>query len=249
MYGCRGWIRTLNTCMKCIQCTTEFSPRQKSQRFCSKSCSARFTNKLKPKQVREARCICCDQLFNLTSYKQKFCSKSCAASHNNARNPAKSPSRIKQARTLSQIPREVKPSSPTIKQRTCITCNRVDTIVGKGSFRIKECKFCSSSLTYRQACTFTFDLRKYPNEFDLSLLARFGVFNPKTNPLGMTRDHRLSIQFGKDNGIDPKIMSHPANCELMTQAQNSKKHSSSSISLPQLLEAIELWEMKHGSGG
>ncbi len=130
-----------------------------------------------------------------------------------------------------------------IKSRICKCCKKEEFT--KGRFQSEFCKFCNPSTIYRNFCTFTFDLRKYPNEFDLSLLERYGMFNPKTNPTGISRDHLLSIHFGKINNIDPKILSHPANCKLVLQSENSKKNSSSDISLEELLNRIQIWEIKY----
>jgi hypothetical protein len=50
-----------------------------------------------------------------------------------------------------------------------------------------------------------------------------------------------SINDGWKNNIDPKIISHPANCELMQSRKNIVKNNGSSISLEDLKSRIENW--------
>jgi hypothetical protein len=187
---------------------------------------------------------------NLT--KTKFCSRHCSvviANKNRTKEVYE-----KQAKTLSKtllenklklgwVSKEKPYSSVPLKQRICSVCSRVDET--RRYFQSDKCMFCNDSLTYREACRFTFNLKDYPTEFDLSLLAKQGMFNPKTNKTGVSRDHRLSISTGKDNRVDPKIMSHPANCQLMLHSENKKKQHHSSITLQELMCRIDEWDKKY----
>lgn len=63
--------------------------------------------------------------------------------------------------------------------------------------------------------------------FDLSYienseLLRFGVFNNKTNILGIVRDHMYSRKSGFENMVFPEILRHPCNCRLITHSDNTK---------------------------
>ena len=49
-------------------------------------------------------------------------------------------------------------------------------------------------------------------------------------------------------GIDPSIISHPANCRLILQSNNSSKKNKNDISLSQLIKLIEIWDLKYKRG-
>jgi hypothetical protein len=104
--------------------------------------------------------------------------------------------------------------------------------------------YCNNSITYRESCKFTFNVNDYPAEFDLSLLS-VGMFNPKFNKQGVSKDHMLSVSYGKHNKIDPRIMSHPVNCRLMLQTDNKAKQHHSSLTLGELVERIAQWDQKY----
>ena len=79
-----------------------------------------------------------------------------------------------------------------------------------------------------------FSLDAYPEEFDFSLIEKYGWYKAKNNgdnPNGVSRDHMFSVKDGFLNKIDPKIISHPANCRLVLQRENAKKRNKSCITL------------------
>ena len=83
----------------------------------------------------------------------------------------------------------------------------------------------------------------------LDLIREFGWYKAKNNgdnPFGVSRDHMVSIKYGFDNEIDPKIISHPANCELILQRDNSRKNSKNSLTLEELIIRIDNWNSKYG---
>lgn len=97
---------------------------------------------------------------------------------------------------------------------------------------------------YRQLCEFKFSLKDYPNRFNFSLIEKYGWYKAKNrgdNPNGVSRDHMYSVKEGFINKIDPKIISHPANCELLVHKDNNKKKTASSITIEELLKRIEKW--------
>lgn len=98
---------------------------------------------------------------------------------------------------------------------------------------------------YSSMCKFRFDLKNYPQEFDLELLEKHGWYCPKNNPNALTRDHMLSISYGWKRDISPKILSHPANCQLMFYENNLDKAWRSSINCEELMKRIEKWEKKY----
>lgn len=78
-----------------------------------------------------------------------------------------------------------------------------------------------------------------------ALLNQYGVFNTRNNKntTGCVRDHLLSRRYGFDNNIDPDIISHPANCEIVLNTENIRRaHTNDNlITLEELLERIENW--------
>lgn len=123
-------------------------------------------------------------------------------------------------------------------------------------------KFCSDTcnkyyrrkgvdkyLAYRIDTNFKFNLSDYSDEFDFSLIEKYGWYSPsnKNNNLdGVSRDHMLSVKEGFELGISPSIISHPANCRLMKHTDNISKNKKSIINYSELLERIEKFENKYG---
>lgn len=86
---------------------------------------------------------------------------------------------------------------------------------------------------------------KTNNINELELLKKYGIFNSKTNPNGCVRDHLLSRKYGYENNIDPKIIAHPANCEIILHSENVRRaHNNSNdcqITLEELLIKIQTY--------
>jgi len=100
---------------------------------------------------------------------------------------------------------------------------------------------------YRLDCNFRFNLSDYPDYFDFSLIEKYGWYSPtnkKNNLEGVSRDHIFSVREGFELGIDPKIISHPANCRLMKHTDNISKNKKSSITLEELLQKINEFDGK-----
>lgn len=55
----------------------------------------------------------------------------------------------------------------------------------------------------------------------------------------------ISVRYGFDNNIDPKIIAHPANCQLLLHGENVSKYTNCSISFEELLEKIKIWDEKY----
>jgi hypothetical protein len=103
---------------------------------------------------------------------------------------------------------------------------------------------------YKKDCQFKFALNDYPNEFNFSLIEKYGWYKAKNrgdNLNGVSRDHMYSIMEGFRNDIDPKLISHPANCKLMCHNKNVSKNDKCSISIEELKEKINEWNEKYVS--
>ena len=94
---------------------------------------------------------------------------------------------------------------------------------------------------YREQCKFMFNVYHFPSKFNLQLLKEKGWYNSIKNKEGIARDHKYSVKQGFINNVDPFLISHPANCELMTSRDNSIKHTKCSITLEELKEQIANW--------
>lgn len=102
---------------------------------------------------------------------------------------------------------------------------------------------------YRQECSFRFSLKDYPNEFDFTLIEKYGWYSASNrggNIYGVSRDHMYSVKEGFINKIHPIIISHPANCRLVRQSENSSKRDNCSITLEELMKRISVWNEKYG---
>lgn len=95
---------------------------------------------------------------------------------------------------------------------------------------------------YKQDCQFKFNVYEFPLLFDLGLVEKFGWYKPTNrgnNLGGVSRDHIISIRDGFYQKIDPKLMSHPANCRLMLHSDNSRKHAKSEMTVEELKVKVE----------
>jgi hypothetical protein len=101
---------------------------------------------------------------------------------------------------------------------------------------------------YKIDCKFNFNLSKFPLEFDFTLIEKYGWYKPKNrgdNLGGVSRDHIYSVNEGFKNNVNPKIISHPANCRLMIHTDNISKNKKSDILMEDLLKKIEDWNKKY----
>jgi hypothetical protein len=138
----------------------------------------------------------------------------------------------------------------------CPQCN-------KSFEKPKHQKFCSKSCAsrsrkkpldetshsyYWREAQFRFNLSDFPDEFDFSLIDKYGFYRAKNNgdnPLGVCRDHIVSVTYGFRNKIPPEIISHPANCQLLPHMLNIAKHTKSGMSVYDLYEKIKAWNSKY----
>lgn len=115
--------------------------------------------------------------------------------------------------------------------------------------RLKEIKDLEEQKIYRSQAKFKFALNSYPNEFEFNLIKESGWYkasNHGDNLKGISRDHMFSVDEGYKQGIDPYLISHPANCKLMKHEDNFKKLTKCSITLDELQKRINEWNSKYG---
>lgn len=115
--------------------------------------------------------------------------------------------------------------------------------------RLKEIKNLEEQKIYRSQAKFKFALSSYPNEFEFNLIKESGWYkasNHGDNLKGISRDHMFSVDEGYKQGIDPYLISHPANCKLMKHEDNFKKLTKCSITIDELQKRIREWNLKYG---
>jgi hypothetical protein len=202
------------------------------------------------------RCLTCENNFSVCEREKLFpqrekyfCSRSCA---NTKKHSEDTKRKIKNA-LLKACGKEFKGY-----EKNCLFCNKsYRTLKKKQRFCSRECvngeraKECNSTNLekYRRKCKFGFNPYKYPNEFNIELLKNRGFYSPtnkKNNLNGVSKDHMVSVRWGFENDIDPKIMSHPANCQLMIHSENVSKNKKCDLTLEELLSKIHEWEEKYG---
>ena len=241
-----------NTYTPCLHCSNSFRKNYNSQKFCGLSCSTKHKNtiarenKLQQYLLNPKQCLQCNSVIDYHRQINKFCSQSCGATYNNQK---KDWSKIK----TGPAPIEKHPYSK-IKFIFCKHTNQyysnknLDGSTRKSSPYIKTIKE-----QYYTSARFKFNVYHYPEEFDLSLIEQHGWYTcpglkrkgqPK-NILGVSRDHIISVSYGFANNIDPKIISHPANCRIMIHSDNKIKHGKCDLTIEQLLEKIYIWNKKY----
>lgn len=109
----------------------------------------------------------------------------------------------------------------------------------------KYCKNCASSYAEngRAKFVFSFNVYHFPELFDIGFITKYG-WRSKTNPNGVTRDHKVSVNEAIRNNYDPYYIRHPLNCELMLFEQNNKKKTKSSITYQELVKLVDEYESK-----
>jgi hypothetical protein len=204
------------------------------------------------------KCENCNIIYNIKYGSGRFCSSKCARSYSAKTNRLETNKKVSaklKGRFLSLEVRN-KISKSLLKGKVniviCAGCNK--KLNCRPSDKRKFCSFNCWHLNikknktpfnvYKEKCKFIFNLKDYPNKFDLNLIKKYGLYSPsnKGNNLdGISKDHMLSIKNGFEQNIDPIIISHPANCELLPHKKNQNKKTKSSITLTNLLEKIKYW--------
>jgi len=128
----------------------------------------------------------------------------------------------------------------TVIFNTCAGCSKKWTHHSRRKF----CSECGHKYSHngRSKYWFTFNLFYYPDLFDLSLITTIGFRDSKTNPNGITRDHRISVAHAIKYDYDPYYIKHPLNCELMRFDENNKKKTKSSISFDELKRLVDEYD-------
>lgn len=207
---------------QCLCCGKEFTPPKKDSKFCSRSCSVRHSNKNRNGEKRNFSSVGLNNI--LLANEKKHNTKEKRKSYN------QSPKYCKYCDKL--IPYE---------KRRNVFCD-IDCRREYGKRNMSEYQ------KYYRLCQFSFPLNNYCDEFNFKLIEEYGWYSPtnkNNNIAGVSRDHIYSIREGYENNIDPDIIKHPANCQLMRHSENISKNRKSNISLNDLKKKINEWNLKY----
>lgn len=156
---------------------------------------------LNPKECKN-----CKNVIDYQKRNNNFCSKTCSARYNN----------------------KLRTKDSRLKQRNSI----------RKTFGTIESEYYN----YQIETSFKFDNSEYPKILGYDLLLKYKMYHTAKNPNGVVRDHMYSRYEGYKNGIDPSIISHPANCQFITHIDNTIKNYKSCITIDELLERIKNWK-------
>ena len=180
-----------------------------------------------------AKCSVCGEIFKQPSRQKSTCSRICASKKNP---PIRQPRKIRKG--------DVRGDADFSLVYRCKCCGKY--------FRnkiTKYCEICQPNIRlYRARCEFKFNVFDYPDKFNLDLVTEFGWYSPggkkghKTkNTNGVARDHLYTVADGFKNGVEPEMLAHPANCQLILQEDNVRKRDTSTITLEELKQRIANW--------
>jgi hypothetical protein len=223
----------------CENCNFTITKNYGSGRFCSTKCARGFSTKNKRLEINDK----VSKTLKLANRKMQD-SQKIKLSHSVKNYWKNRPRKLSEEtkRKIGEASKKVKrvPGEKVLK--SCKICNNQHMILKYS----KICELCKGEKrVYRENCSFKFNIYEFPNNFELSLIERYGWYSPKNSKFpnlnGISRDHILSVSDGFLNGISPTIISHPANCKLVRHSENQIKHAKSNISISELLLKIENW--------
>lgn len=227
-----------------------------------------FENKIGKIVEFDVTCKKCNKEFKVKERQKQFpkkehyfCSRICANSRGKRTEEFKQKVRDKMKQSGHLKHEFITVDNNRVTNKVCDFCG--NDFKAKNA-KIKYCsKICRSNnkrktfeqsksgkSLYRYQTKFNFSLSDFPEEFDFELIEKFGWYSAKNrgnNLNGISRDHKISVLYGYENNIDPKIISHPANCELIRHNDNVSKGKKNSITLEELQERIKVWNFKYTS--
>lgn len=239
---------------KNIKCEKEVNDKRV---YCSLKCRNVYVNKYLRDYSKNAKglskkdeyeknpkfCKNCNLKIPYEKKNNTYCGNSCSATVTNKGKVMPESAKIKIANAL--------------RQNNMVQCKNCGGEILKRARRLYCDKNCKSEYgrkhldeytKYKYDCQFKFSLNDYPEEFNFDLIEKYGWYEAKNrgdNLNGVSRDHKLSIRDGYDMGVDPYLMSHPANCQLMQHNDNVSKHRNSTLTINELKILVENWDKKY----
>jgi hypothetical protein len=225
----------------CPECGTHIPYEARKTKFCNLRCAASYNNRKR----WEGRVISLETIRHREERQRQY--------------KKASRQRIRASKTVKRLPfgqnvhaRPHKSKYPWTPVRSCKSCARFHTRTLQ-----KYCDTCSPNIRhYRSRAAFRFNVYEYPDEFDLPMVNRLGWYSPtgrcgrnrhQMNLTGVSRDHVFTVSDGFRLGIDPELLAHPANCEVIPHSVNSSKdRRKSRISFDELVDRIRDWDLRYG---
>ena len=251
----------MNTCNHCA--TLFLQTAGTYGKFCSLSCSSQYAGAIRKhrnieKYLKDPKvCKNCNTIIPYSLRKSNlFCNKSCAAKFNNSK---KDWSKIKTGpppkpkipkSKISRVGTPFKKGSslfnadgPYTKIYLC-TCKHTGKKWYSPTVKTIHPSATLTKKLYSYQSRFTFSIRSYPEWFSyasdlINTNGWYSAANRGNNLSGCSRDHLYSVSDGYKNNVDPKIISHPANCQIIPHRKNQSKNKKSVITLIELEERIK----------
>lgn len=241
----------------CTHCDSLFIQTAGSYgKFCSVTCASRHNSNIRRQRSIKTYllvpkvCKHCNAVIPYASrHINKFCNHSCAATYNNAKKDWSSIStgpvpKLKPAKT-GRKPRDIS-ITDAVGPHTVIhlcTCKFTGKQWYSPTVKTIHPSAISTKKLYSYQCRFTFGIKTYPIWFSYAatILQEYGWYsasNRGNNLSGCSRDHMYSVSDGFKNNVDPMLISHPANCEIIPHRKNQSKNKKSIITLSELTERI-----------
>lgn len=235
----------------CPNCGREYSSYRSLHRHKTLKHPENISSKSSRIRLYDQQPQTCQQCLKALPYNKrhyKFCNRSCSATYNNMnRSDQQSEQRIQGWRNkYTTLRRDVPNKFP--RDQLCLTCDALFTATTYNQ------KYCSpqcnvgkhSKAQYRLACRFKVSPKSHPSLYNDRLIARYGWYAPTNkssipNLTGVCWDHLYRVSDGYANNVDPKILSHPANAELVPWTEN-KLRTKSMITIETLKRRIQQWD-------
>jgi len=222
--------------MKCENCEIEHNGEYGSGRFCSIKCAKSFSTKGGREKINKkvSKKMTGKKLSEET--KNKISKNNGKYWLNKKRNHSEE--------TKKLISEKAKQRSGVINiEKSCKNCGGTGGVTIHGSV----CEYCKIKYYkyFRPLCEFDFNFDDYKEFFNMELVKEYGWYSPKNkknNLNGVSRDHLYSVSDGFKNKIDPEIIKHPANCNLVLHKHNQNKKNKSTITIEDLVERIRNWD-------
>ena len=201
------------------------------------------------------KCICC-QKNEAIKYSKcssgKFCSRKCAYSYSTKAKRKEINKKV--SIKLIGNHNSNRKHKPLIKIK-CKYCKKIfETKYENQKYCSHKChdnyRRTSNSeyINYKAKCQFKFGLSNYSDEFDFTLIEKYGMYKAKNrgnNLNGVSRDHIISIKYGFKNNIPTEMIAHPANCQLLKQSENASKYKKCGMTINELKNKINKWNKKY----
>jgi hypothetical protein len=210
--------------------------------------------KIRDYETNPKLCANCQKFLTYSQYRSnyKFCSRSCGAMIANAMRDQSvyqkqvDTLRVRIEQNEYQTIKKVHWPTSRVSFGVCAVCQTAFRARGNTKYCSSLCKAKGGIKPYRRACKFKISKTTYPELFDTALLEKHGWYRAANHPLGYnprgaTWDHLFRIEDGFRAGVDPDIMSHPANAEMISWEDNFARKNSK-LTLDELMQRIDAWK-------